>query len=52
MPFANEQKKCGTLRPKCGSPCPGYGTSTVCPPLIVIAVLSTQQAMQDGGGSR
>ena len=30
----------------CAAPCPGHGTTCNCPPLIVLAVLSAEQASQ------
>ena len=30
----------------CAAPCPGHGTTCNCPPLIVLAVLSAEQATQ------
>jgi hypothetical protein len=34
---------CAATNPHCNGVCSGYGTQTVCPPLIVLAVLSTQR---------
>ncbi len=34
---------CAATNPHCKGICSGYGTQTVCPPLIVLAVLSTHR---------
>lgn len=36
--------QCAAQHQFCSMPCTGYGTQAACPPLIVLAVLSTQQA--------
>jgi len=43
---------CTAIKKSCISPCPGYGTQTFCPPLIVIATLSTEQAKQQVASAR
>jgi len=42
-PCLNCSRKKPLRRESCDphSPCPGYGTTTICPPLIVIAVYET-----------
>ena len=46
---------CTSMRPKtnalCATPCPGHGTTCSCPPLIVLAVLSAEQAMLASGAA-
>jgi hypothetical protein len=37
-------------RPYCAAPCVGYGTTNSCPPLIVLAVLSSEQLAMDASG--
>lgn len=34
---------CALADKTCVGPCPGYGTQSTCPPLIVIAVAASQQ---------
>jgi hypothetical protein len=34
---------CANPHTSCQGPCTGFGTQAACPPLIVLAVLSTQQ---------
>jgi hypothetical protein len=43
MPSATAANTCAATNPHCKSVCSGYGTQNVCPPLIVLAVLSTQK---------
>jgi hypothetical protein len=52
MPSAHAKKICAVPITYCSAPCPGHGSSQLCPPLIVIAVLSAQQTMWNNGGSR
>ena len=40
MQAANATHDCAATNPHCKGVCSGYGTQTVCPPLIVLAVLS------------
>ena len=42
MQTANTQQFCADTSKSCTGACPGYGTRTDCPPLIVLAVLSVQ----------
>lgn len=42
MQTANTLRFCAGASKSCTGPCPGYGTRTDCPPLIVLAVLSVQ----------
>jgi hypothetical protein len=50
MQMIDMTKACASTRNKldalCSVPCPGHGTTCNCPPLIVLAVLSAEQAMQ------
>jgi hypothetical protein len=43
MHSATATYHCAAVNPHCKGTCSGYGTQTVCPPLIVLAVLSTQK---------
>ena len=43
MQSVTATSSCAATSPHCKSVCSGYGTQTVCPPLIVLAVLSTQR---------
>jgi hypothetical protein len=43
MQSATATNTCAATNPHCKGHCSGYGTQTVCPPLIVLAVLSTQR---------
>jgi hypothetical protein len=43
MQAATATNTCAATNPHCNGVCSGYGTQTVCPPLIVLAVLSTQR---------
>jgi hypothetical protein len=38
---------CSSPKSPCQGHCPGYGTRSSCPPLIVLAVLSTSPGSQD-----
>ena len=40
MQTASATNDCAATNPHCKGVCSGYGTQTVCPPLIVLAVLS------------
>ena len=40
MQAANATNDCAATNPHCKGVCSGYGTQTVCPPLIVLEVLS------------
>jgi hypothetical protein len=52
MQTANPQKFCADTSKFCTGPCPGYGTRTDCPPLIVLAVLSVQPTEPNAGANR
>ena len=52
MQIANTQRACAETNKCCAGPCPGYGTRTDCPPLIVLAVLSVQPTEPNAGASR
>ena len=41
MQMTTATNACAATHPQCKDECPGYGSQTVCPPLIVLAVLST-----------
>ena len=43
MQSATATNTCAATNPHCKGACSGYGTQAVCPPLIVLAVLSTQR---------
>lgn len=43
MQSATASNQCAATNPHCKGVCSGYGTQTICPPLIVLAVLSTQK---------
>ena len=43
MQSAAVAKTCAAANPRCKGICSGYGTQTACPPLIVLAVLSSQR---------
>jgi hypothetical protein len=51
MQTANTQKFCADISKSCTGPCPGYGTRTDCPPLIVLAVLSAQPTEPSAGAN-
>jgi len=42
MQSATATNACVATNPHCKGSCSGYGTRSICPPLIVLAVLSTQ----------
>jgi hypothetical protein len=60
MQSATATSSCAAINPHCKSVCSGYGTQPDCPPLIVLAVLSTQcpdpkqkaQASAEGGKAK
>ena len=41
MQMTTATNACAASHPQCKNECPGYGSQTVCPPLIVLAVLSS-----------
>ena len=43
MQLNSATNHCAATNPHCKGSCSGYGTQTVCPPLIVLAVLSTNK---------
>lgn len=47
MPSETATRTCVATHPHCKGSCSGYGTQSVCPPLIVLAVLSAQQPESD-----
>lgn len=52
MQAANAHTFCADAGKSCTGPCPGYGTRSDCPPLIVLAVLSTQPTEPSAGANR
>ena len=44
MQMTTATNACAANHPECKNECPGYGSQTVCPPLIVLAVLSTARS--------
>jgi hypothetical protein len=47
MPSPTATHACVATNPHCKGSCSGYGTRNICPPLIVLAVLSTQPSRTD-----
>jgi hypothetical protein len=43
MESATATNHCAATNPHCKGVCSGYGTQSVCPPLIVLAVLSASK---------
>jgi len=43
MQSATATSTCAATNSHCKGACSGYGTQSVCPPLIVLAVLSTHK---------
>jgi len=48
---ATAVNRCIAANPHCKGACSGYGTQTVCPPLIVLAVLSSQRPEASAGAA-
>jgi hypothetical protein len=51
MESATATNTCAATNRNCKGTCSGYGTQTVCPPLIVLAVLSTQRPEPSAGSN-
>jgi len=52
MRLASAKKSCGSNDKSCVGPCPGYGTQSACPPLIVLAVLGAERVVPVRGAAR